>query len=95
MNISIYLPVILVQIFLWLCVACSCFGVLLLIGGWLMSLVRGRKFYWLAVTILSMRAVKIHNWSYGMFSTMAKQLKKENHELFKGVSKLFNDLNEL
>lgn len=91
MNISIYLPVILVQIFLWACVVAACLGLLLLIAAWLSKLLNGMHSYYIAIAIISMRKIKVEDWAEGMFSRLLHGLQKENPKLAKRIGELFRD----
>ena len=90
MNISIYMPVWLIQIFLWGCVSCSFLGLLLLGGGFVKTLIKQRHFYWLAIGMLTIRQNRTKEWTYGMFSKLERELLDENPVLHKQVAKIFN-----
>lgn len=91
MSIFIYLPVILVQIFLWACVTASCLGILILIGAWLTKLLREGRGYYTAIAILSIRKYKVEEWVEGMFDRLFHGLKNENPELAKRIGESFRD----
>lgn len=81
MNISIYLPVILVQIFLWACVVAACLGLCILLIAWLTRVLRQRNSFWVAVMVLSMRKEKTSQWTLEMFSRIYYGFKKENPDV--------------
>lgn len=81
MNISIYLPVIFVQIFLHACVVAACLGLCILITGWLTKVLHQRNSFWVAVLVLSMRKEKSAAWTLQMFSRLYYGFKKENPDV--------------
>ena len=90
MNISINLPVWLVQLFLWGCVSCSFVGLLLLVGGWLQALVKQRRFWWVAIAMITMRQQKAKDWTWGQFKKLSRKLADENPEFHAQVAAIFN-----
>ena len=85
MNISITLPVWLVQAFLWLCVTISVVGALILLCAWMVKLLQYRRGYWTCIMMLTMRHTRLEEFSWGQWTRLMSGLKKENPKLYNSI----------
>ena len=88
MNISIYFPVCLVQIFLWGCVTCSFLGLIMLLAGWGKKVIEQRHGYWLLVLHLTMQKNSAKEWTWGMFRKLIDELREENPKLVRELREI-------
>ena len=90
MNISITIPVWLIQSFLWLCVLTSIIGALILLCAWMVKLLQYRRGYWTCILMLTMRETKLKDFSWGQWAHLMKGLKNENPTLYRAILAHFN-----